>query len=352
MRNKIKKLFEFSFIDLIITIAILAVTFLICYAIQYFIADSASYSSLLFVLAIFLVSRFTKGYLFGIISAIVGSFIVNYAFTSPYYDLSFSIPTYLFTFITMILVSFLTSILTTKVVEDEKIKIDAEKEKTRSNFLRSVSHDFRTPLTTIMGNSDELSKSENLSEDDRKKATAIHDEAKNLLSMVENVLSISRINNELNIVTKKELVEELFENAVHEFKGRYSDSIIDVTIPNEIIFVDVDSKLIIQVLLNLLENAYIHGNSKKPIKLYATYDDKYVYMNIYDYGSGIDDNVYKYLNEYLFINSDSENKYKGIGLSVSNTIVKLHNGMIEAKNNEDRGAVFTIKLPVAKDGKE
>ena len=352
MKNKIKSLFVFSVKDTIITVLILGVAFLTCYIIHYFIDDSANYSSMIFFLAIFLISRLTIGYLYGIVASVVGSFIVNYAFTAPYFELSFSIPVYIVTFLIMLLVSFLTSILTTKVIEEEKIKIQAEKEKMRSNFLRSVSHDLRTPLTSIIGNSNELSKSVDLNDEDKKTAISIHDEADKLLSMVENVLSISKINSELQLNTRNELVEELFENAVHEFKGRYPDSRICVQIPDKILFVKVDSKLILQVLLNLLENAYIHGKSNVPTVLFATYDKKYVYMNVKDSGIGITEDVYKYLNEPVFIDSPSENRYQGIGLSVSNTLVKLHGGIIEAKNNDDVGAIFTIKLPLVKNDEE
>ena len=345
MKNKIRILLKYPIKDLLLTISISGVVFLVCYIIHNFIPDSESYSSLLFLLAIFLVSRFTRGYLFGLISAVVGSFIVNYAFTAPYFELSFSIPGYIITFVIMLLVSVLTSVLTTKVIEEEEIKVEAEKEKIKSNFLRSISHDLRTPLTTILGNSNELIKSNELTPEDKKTAVIIHDEAETLLGMVENVLSISRINSELKLNTRNELVEELLENAVHEIKGRYPDIRILVQIPDKILFVNVDSKLILQVLLNLLENAYIHGKSDVPITLFSTYDNKYVYINIKDYGTGIDD-VNKYLNESAYFNVDSQNKYQGIGLSVSNTIIKLHGGIISAKNNDDKGATFTIKLPV------
>lgn len=352
MKNKMKSFFNVSIKDIIISVIILGLAFLICFIIHYFIVDSATYSSMIFILAIFLVSRLTRGYIYGVVSSIIGSFIVNYAFTSPYFELSFSIPVYIVTFVIMLLVSFLTSILTTKVVEEEKIKLEAEKEKMRSNFLRSVSHDLRTPLTSIIGNSSELTKSNALDEEDKKTALSIHDEADKLLSMVENVLSISKINSELKINTRNELVEEIFENAVYEFKNRYLDARIFVQIPDKILFVNVDSKLLLQVLLNLLENAYIHGKSDVPILLFATYDKKYVYMNVKDSGQGITSDVQKYLDEPLFFDSSSESRYKGIGLSVSNTLIKLHGGIIEAKNNDDCGAIFTIKLPLVKNNEK
>lgn len=350
-KDKLKIHLEFSWKDLLLSIIVLTITFGVCFFIQKFVVDSSDYSSILFLLSVFIISRFTKGYLFGLASSIVGSFIVNYAFTYPYFELSFSIPGYILTFFIMLIVSFLTSIMTTRLLEEEKIKIEAEKERMRGNFLQSVSHDLRTPLTSIIGNSSELAKNDSLNENEKIIAQTILDEADNLLGMVENVLSISKINTNLKLSLKDELVEELFEEAVHKFKMRYPDSRIYVEIPKKILFVAVDFRLIGQVLINLLENAYIHGASDVPILLYAEYDKKYVYMKIKDHGKGITDEVYKYLNESLFIADDSNNKYKGIGLSVSNTIVKLHGGELLANNNDDMGATFTIKLPVVKNEK-
>lgn len=351
IKEKFKYYLTFSWKNLLLSIIVLSITFGICFLIQYFVSDSANYSSLLFLLAVFVISRFTKGYLFGIVSSIIGSFVVNYAFTMPYFELSFSIPGYILTFFIMLIVSFLTSIMTTRLLEEEKIKIEAEKERMRGNFLQSVSHDLRTPLTTIIGNSSELAKNEKLSDADKTIASAILDEADNLLAMVENVLSISKINTNLKLNLHEELVEELFEEAVHKLKIRYPNCKIYVQIPDKILFVNVDLRLIGQVLMNLLENAYIHGSSDIPFVLYADCDKKYVYMSVRDFGKGITEEVYKYLNESLYIADDSNNKFKGIGLSVSNTIVKLHGGELLAKNNDDIGSTFTIKLPVVKNEK-
>lgn len=158
MKNDFKKNIVFSYKDLLLSILVLSITFGICYLIQVFIEYSESYSSILFMLSIFLISRFTKGYLFGMISSILASFIVNYAFTYPYFKLSFSIPGYIITFFIMLIVAFLTSILTTRLQEEERIKIEAEKEKIRSSILQSLSHDLRTPLTCIIGISEDLKK--------------------------------------------------------------------------------------------------------------------------------------------------------------------------------------------------
>ena len=348
MNDKKIKIFAFSWKDTLLSLILLMIPFGLCCLIQIYIEDSAIYSSLLFLFSVFLISRFTNGYLYGTVSSIIASFIVNYAFTIPYFELSFSIPAYILTFFVMLAIALLTSVMTTRLMEEESIKIEAEKERMRGNFLQSVSHDLRTPLTSILGNSTNLAKNENISENDMKAIIAIKEEAENLLGMVENVLSISKINTNLKLSMHEELVEELFEEAIHRFKNRYIDAKVLAQVPDKILFVNVDSKLFGQILNNLLENAYIHGKSDLPIILYAEYDKSFVYIKIKDFGPGITDDVDRYLNQSLFVSDDYDYLYKGIGLSVSNTIAKLHGEIIQASNNPDVGATFTIKIPVVK----
>ena len=166
MNDKKIKIFTFSWKDTLLSLTLIMIPFGLCYLIQIYIEDSAVYSSLLFLFSVFLISRFTNGYLYGILSSIIASFIVNYAFTIPYFELSFSIPAYILTFFVMLAIALLTSVLTTRIMEEESIKIEAEKERMRGNFLQSVSHDLRTPLTSILGNSTNLAKNEKLSEND------------------------------------------------------------------------------------------------------------------------------------------------------------------------------------------
>jgi len=109
-----------------------------------------------FVFAVFLISLFTDGYLYGVFSAFLGTVAVNYAFTFPYFALNFTIPVNMISGIIMIAISVFTSALTTKLKQHEAVKAESEKERMRANLLRAVSHDLRTPLTTIYGSSTTL----------------------------------------------------------------------------------------------------------------------------------------------------------------------------------------------------
>ena len=133
-----------------ITIVIMGISFLFCLPLQQ-LADTDTHVPLLFVLAVLLVSRYTDGYKYGIFASFVAVVGVNYAFTYPYFALNFTIAGYPLTFLVMLIVSAVVSTLTTQIKQQEHIRMEAEKEKMRGNLLRAVSHDIRTPLTSIVG---------------------------------------------------------------------------------------------------------------------------------------------------------------------------------------------------------
>ena len=108
-------------------------------------------AQMLFLLAVLLIARFTDGYLWGVGASIVSVPLVNYMFTYPYFSFNLTISGYLLTFLTMLAVSLIVSVLTARIKQQEQIRLDAEREKLRANLLRAVSHDLRTPLTSIVG---------------------------------------------------------------------------------------------------------------------------------------------------------------------------------------------------------
>ena len=141
--------------------------------------------------AVFLISLLTQGYVYGITAAVIGTLAINYAFTFPYFRLNFTIPTNLFSAITMIIIAVLTSTLTTKVKHQEAVKAESERERMRANLLRAVSHDLRTPLTTIYGSSTTLLEDNQAMTDAQKRQilVGIKEDSQWLIRMVENLLS-------------------------------------------------------------------------------------------------------------------------------------------------------------------
>lgn len=312
----------------------------------------------IFTLATFLIAKYTTGYVWGIFSAFFGVVCVNYAFTYPYFELNFSHVGYPLTFVCMLTVSLVTSAMTTNIYKQnqlaqkqEALLMEAEKEKMRSNLLRAVSHDLRTPLAGMIGSSSTYLETKNyLSEEEKDQLVqGIYEDANWLLHMVENLLSVTRIQHETTKVTKvEEVLEEVVSEALIRFQKRYPDTNVDVLIPDDFLLVPMDATLIEQVLINLLENAVIHGNSSERIDLVVQYKKDAVYFYVKDYGTGIVPVQLPSIFDGSPISNEDKNdrrKGMGIGLTICKTIIVAHGGQIYARNH-DNGAEFYFWLPL------
>lgn len=155
--------------NFILCFSILAFSFGVSVMVQKVMAID-DHIATVFVFGVFLVSLVTDGYLYGIAAAFISVFAVNFAFTFPYFHFNFTIPENFISALIMIIISLMTSALTTRLKKWQKIKADGEKEMMRANLLRAVSHDLRTPLTTIYGSSSAILDSyDSLSEESKKK---------------------------------------------------------------------------------------------------------------------------------------------------------------------------------------
>lgn len=316
-----------------------------------YIFEVQEHITTVFVFAVFLVSLFTEGYLYGVIAAFVGTVAVNYAFTFPYFALDFAIPINMISGIIMIAIAVLTSALTTKLKQHDAMKAESEKERMRANLLRAVSHDLRTPLTTIYGSSTTLlENSDAMTEEQKIKiVTGIKEDSQWLVRMVENLLSITRIDTgQVKIIKTPTVLEELIDSVILKFKQRYPTQSVQIEIPDDVIIIPMDAILIEQVIVNILENAVQHAQGMTILKLRVfTLGNKAIF-EIKDNGCGINPKRMEtlftgyYTQEYE--NADSRKKNAGIGLSVCATIIKAHGGSIKAENVKTGGAVFRFAL--------
>lgn len=229
--------------------------------------------------------------------------------------------------------------------------VETEKEKTRANLLRAVSHDLRTPLTGIIGASETILKNkEVLSEQEQTKLTEfIYEDSNWLLHMVENLLSVTRIREGNSSVDKvPEPLEEVVTEAILRIRTRFTHANILVHIPEEFIMVPMDATLIEQVIINLMENAIKYSGSNTPVTLLVENNIDHITFHIIDEGKGIAvskiDSIFNGFSQTE--NSSDSNKGLGIGLSICKTIVNAHGGNISARNQEGKGAVFTFTLPL------
>ena len=337
--------------NILITLTILAAATVICFFLQQSVGTEA-HAPLLFVLAVLFISRFTDGYGYGIFSAMAAVIAVNYIFTYPYFAFNFTITGYPLTFLVMLAVALSVSALTTQIKNQEKIRLESEKEKMRANLLRAVSHDIRTPLTSIAGSASVILENQDaLSQDKVMELVAnIKEEAQWLVRMVENLLSITRMNAEnAKIDKQEELAEEVISAAVSKFAKRFPGIETEVHVPDEILLVPMDATLIEQVLVNLLENSVIHGRTTSRIRIQVSKQEEMAVFSVEDNGEGIEESVLPVIFDGNLVarGESSDNKRNmGIGLSVCKSIIKAHRGNMRAENREEGGARMIFTLPM------
>ena len=309
----------------------------------------------IFVLTVFLTGFFTDGYLWSLLGSLLSVFVVNYFFTEPFSKLSFSGPGYPITFVTLFVVAILTSTMTVRSRDQQKLRAENEKERTRGNLLRAVSHDLRTPLTAISGAINTvLEQQETLPpQKQRELLQSAEEESEWLIHMVENLLTITRLNGdgETRLITQPEAVEEVMAGAAAKFRRRYPDFAVQVTAPEELLMVSMDATLMEQVLLNLLENAALHGEWVKNIALTACRRGDKAEIKVEDDGVGPDSHGLENAFDGVRLRTEqngSDRRNMGIGLTVCRTIVNAHGGQITAANRAQGGACFCITLPLLK----
>lgn len=320
------------------------------------VPENSGNISLVFILALIIISRYTVGYAYGLVSCIIAVVCVNYLFTYPYFQLDFTLTGYPITFLVMsfatVMISTMTSHLTLQaevIAEREKQLAEAETEKMRANLLRAISHDLRTPLTGIIGNSSLfLENHERLSNKEQQDiVNSISNDANWLLNMVENLLTVTRIQGDnFSITTNDEPIEEVIGEALQRLYKRHPDANINVQIPEEFILLPMDAILIEQVTINLLENALVHSDSNKPIDLLIENHPTEVSFTIRDYGIGLPQSMLDnpFTGTTRSTKTSDGHKGMGIGLSICKTIITAHRGTLVGRNH-GAGAEFIFTLP-------
>lgn len=337
--------------DLLFTLFILVITYFLSYYMQ-FVFETDTLVPTVFVLGVFFVSLQTEGYIWGVLASLASVFLVNFTFTAPYFAIDLITPVNMFAALVMLLIAIMTSTLTTQIKQQEKIKAESEKERMRGNLLRAVSHDLRTPLTSIYGatsviveNYDNISKEKQL-----KLLGEIHEDSQWLVRMVENLLSVTRIDDSVTKVLKEPVVlEELLDSVIVKFNKHYPKQKVTVSVPEEFISIPMDAILIQQVLMNIMENAVIHATGLTQLSLSVQVDNKTAIFEVADDGCGIpDDRINNLFTGYSerdsSVPTDGSRNNMGIGLSVCSTIIKAHGGIIYAKNRPEGGALFGFTL--------
>ena len=235
--------------------------------------------------------------------------------------------------------------------EKEAAAVLAKNEQLRANLLRSISHDLRTPLTSISGNASNLLSNGNLFDEAEKKQmyTDIYDDSMWLINLVENLLSVSRLEEgRMNLHMSTELMDEVAAEALRHVNRKSAEYHLHVQDSDEYLLAQIDARLIVQVLINLVDNAIKYTPPGSDIDIRWKKQGKFIVISVADNGPGISDRDKPHIFDMFYSASHriaDSRRSMGLGLALCKSIVNAHGGEITVTDNVPHGSVFTFSVP-------
>lgn len=236
--------------------------------------------------------------------------------------------------------------------EKQQIEMETQRERLRANLLRAISHDLRTPLTSISGNAGILMEKGSTLDEKKKQDiySSMYDDAMWLVNLTENLLSITRIENgTMNLRTEAELMDDVFREALSHIDRKASEHHISIDLEDELLMVNIDARLIVQVVINLVNNAVKYTPAGSHIRLSAKKQESMASICISDDGPGISEEAKPHLFDMFYtagIGKADSRRGLGLGLSLCKSIIEAHGGAISVHDNTPHGAVFVFTLPL------
>ncbi|MBO4473783.1 MAG: sensor histidine kinase KdpD [Clostridiales bacterium] len=233
----------------------------------------------------------------------------------------------------------------------ERSAILAKNEQMRADFLRTFSHDLRTPLTSISGNASTLLANYDKLDDETRTQifSDMYDDSQWLINLVENLLSVTRIEEgRMHLNLSVQLMEEVIDEAIRYIVRRKTSHEISVKYLDDMLLAKVDAKLIIQVIVNLVDNAIKYTKPGSHILITARKKDDFVEISVADDGNGVPDEIKPRIFEMFYTGNTSladSRRSLGLGLFLCQSIITAHGGTISVSDNEPHGAVFTFTIP-------
>ena len=235
--------------------------------------------------------------------------------------------------------------------EKEEAAIQVKNEQLRTNLLRAISHDLRTPLTSISGNASNLLTNGDAFDEEAKKQvyTDIHDDALWLINLVENLLSVTRLGDgQMNLHLSAELMEDVVAEALRHVNRQCGEHSITVEHRDEFLLARMDAKLIVQVIINIVDNAVKYTPKGSHIRIETRREGDWAVVRISDDGPGISDEAKPRVFDMFYSGANKvadSRRSLGLGLSLCKSIITVHGGEIQVGDNKPQGAVFTFTLP-------
>ncbi len=232
--------------------------------------------------------------------------------------------------------------------EQQDIIVRSEKDKMRSNLLRTISHDLKVSLNDILETSSAILENKD-KKHQKELISSIKDDSKWLIHLLESALSVTRVNKDnLNIIKTFESAQRVAIEAVDRIKKRFPCRNIDIKAPDDPLMLPMDGILISQVLINLIENSIKHSKDDTLIQLNIKKMYSVAQFEVVDSGEGINEkDLYYVFGDYESNGENEEDSlFKVSGLTVCNSIIKAHNGKLEASNRRAGGTIFSFTLPL------
>lgn len=234
----------------------------------------------------------------------------------------------------------------------EEAAMQAKNEQLRANLLRSISHDLRTPLTSISGNAGVLLNNAGTLDDAKlhKLYMDIYDDSMWLINLVENLLSVTRIEDgTMHLTMEAELLEEVITEALRHINRKSTEHTIRVVPPQGFVMARMDARLIVQVIINIVDNAIKYTPVGSEIVIRAVTKGKTVEVSIADDGPGIPDEAKARIFDMFYTakatkaGADSR-RGLGLGLALCRSIITAHGGTIAVEDNHPHGTIFRFTL--------
>ena len=308
-----------------------------------------------YILGVPIISIITSSWMYSFLASVISVLAFNFLFTIPRFTLRAYDPSYPVTFGIMFLVALITGSLASRMKEYARESAQAamqiEKEQLRADLLRSISHDLRTPLTSISGNASNLLSNENeFSQETRMQIYGdIYDDSMWLIKLVENLLSVTRIEDgRMDLRMSAELMDEVIAEAMRHTDRNRDGRKIEVSSDEEFILGKMDARLIVQVVINLVDNAVKYTPEGAQIRIHTGKKDGMVVVSVSDTGPGIPDEQKSKVFDMFYTGTNRAadgRRSLGLGLGLCRSIIRAHGGEIWVSDNKPQGAVFTFTLP-------
>ena len=324
---------------------------------------------MVYIVGVLCCAAVTHGYVYSLLSAVCSMLMFNYFDTEPIHTFAISEKDDIILLAFFLIAGFIAATLTARFrdaleksiqnearaeqlfKEKEGARLEAEQAKMKSSLLRSIGHDLRTPLTGIQCASSYMTEhSGELSPDDiRRLSGDISDEVSWLINLVENILYMTRIDDaKLQLSKQPEVVDDVIDEAVAHvppLTGRR----LTIVLPESILMVPMDGRMIVQVLVNLLDNAVRYTEENTPVRVSAAQEGNQAVFCVEDGGKGIPgeqrDKIFESFTTSGMTGPDGR-KGVGLGLAICRAVVAAHGGTITVGDSELGGAKFSFRLPM------